>query len=186
MNANETVDRKKLSRVPSWIMLGFGVGVITMWLFRSSPEPLQPPAEPAVAQDPIKPTPAAEAAVAEPARGGGSLSMDLVAVLWEEYRAYAFWNEDKTQIAIWNREQLGFTDHYEVLRTEKVDYFRPIKSFTRLSLPGYGPENSPILYTETAEQRAERNHLRNPQPIKKPQRPDPIEFNTLPPPPGGG
>ena len=44
MNDSESVDRKSLSQVPSWIMLGFVVGVITMWLFRSSPEPQTEPA----------------------------------------------------------------------------------------------------------------------------------------------
>jgi hypothetical protein len=179
MSDSENVDRNTLSQAPSWIMLGFVVGVITMWLFRSSPEP---PVEAPVPEVVAAPPPAEEPVV-EPA---GALSMDVLAAIWEEYRAYAFWNEDKTQIAVWNSAELGFTDRYEVLRTATVDYFRPIASFTRLTLPGYGPENSPILYTETAEQRALRNQKLNPKPIEKPQRPDPVEFNTLPPPPSGG
>lgn len=184
MNDSESVDRKSLSQVPSWIMLGFVVGVITMWLFRSSPEPQTEPAAAVITESAADVEAEEEPSAAEP--GDGALNMTIVAALWEEYRAYAFWNEDKTQIAIWNSQQLGFTDRYEVLRTETVDYFRPIESFTRLTLPGYGPENSPVLYTETAEQRAERNQKLDPQPIKKPERPDPIEFNTLPPPPSGG
>ena len=184
MNDSESVDRKSLSQVPSWIMLGFVVGVITMWLFRSSPEPQTEPAAAVITESAADVEAEEEPSAAEP--GDGALNMTIVAALWEEYRAYAFWNEDKTQIAIWNSQQLGFTDRYEVLRTETVDYFRPIESFTRLTLPGYGPENSPVLYTETAEQRAERNQKLDPLPFKKPERPDPIEFNTLPPPPSGG
>lgn len=186
MTDSETVDRRKLSQVPSWIMLGFVVGVITMWLFRSAPDPVAVPvAAPAAAEAEVEEE--ADAIAGERAApAGGALSMEIVAALWDEYRAYAFWNEDKTQIAVWNSEQLGFTDRYEVLRTLEADYFRPIETFTRLTLPGYGPENSPILYTETAEQRAERNQKLNPQPVERPRRPDPVEFNTLPPPPGGG
>lgn len=182
MTQTSPAERKKLSQVPSWIMLGFVVGVLTMWLFRSAPEPHQPPVEqpePEIAET-------TAAVDEEPENSGdGSLSMALLGAIWEEYRAYAFWNEDRTQIGVWNSATYGFTDRYEVLRGEEFDYFRPIDSFTRLTLPGYGPENSPILFTETAEQRAIRDQKLNPQPIERPKRPDPVEFNTLPPPPGG-
>lgn len=182
MSQTTPAERKNMSQVPSWIMLGFVVGVLTMWLFRSSPEPLEPEVVEPVAEveEPAEPDEEPEAS------GDGSLSMALVGAIWEEYRAYAFWNEDKTQIGVWNSATFGFTDRYEVLRGEEFDYFRPIESFTRLTLPGYGPENSPILFTETAEQRAIRNQKLSPQPVERPKRPDPIEFNTLPPPPGGG
>jgi hypothetical protein len=183
MTDHEKVDRKKLSQAPSWVMAGFVVGVLTMWLFRSSPEPPPVAAEaPAVEAAEEDPEPTAES----PGSGSGALPMHLVGAIWEEYRPYAFWNEDKTQIGVWNSETFGFTDRYEVLRGEEYDYFRPIESFTRLTLPGYGPENSPILFTETAEMRARREQKLNPKPVERPPRPDPVEFNTLPPPPGGG
>lgn len=177
----ETVDRKNLSQVPSWIMLGFVVGVVTMWLFRSPPTPPPAPDDSSapVAAEPAEP-PSNPIALEE------SASLVIVEALWEEHRHWAFWNEDKTQIAVWNSSTLGFTDRFEVIRTAEADYFRSITAFSRLTLPGWGPENSPILFTETAEQRAERMQKLNPQPVAPLRRPDPIEFNTLPPPPGGG
>jgi len=157
-------------------MVGFVIGVVTMWLFRADPEqgtPVEPEAVPEVAEEALVPEPP-------------ETSFEVVAALFDTYRDWAWWSDDKTQIAVWNTEAMAFSDRVEVIRTLEADYFRPIEQFTRLPLPGYGPENSPILFTETAEQRAKREIELNPDLAPKPERPSPIEFNTLPPPPSGG
>lgn len=178
------VEQKSPSQVPSWLMVGFLVGVVTMWVFRSEPTP---PLEPV---DSSAEAVAAEAAAGfeseEPVEEMGRMSLETVSALFEAYRDWVWWTDDKTQIAVWNSDTMGFTDHYEVIRTLEADYFRPIEQFTRLPLPGYGPDNSPILFTETAEQRAKRQIRANPELAPRPERPDPVEFNTLPPPPSGG
>lgn len=176
----EKVDRKNLSVVPSWLMVGFVIGVVTMWLFRS------PPTEP---QSELMPaSPAVEDVIATDANKSetpGRSTVALAEALFDTHRDWVFWNEDKTQIALWNSEAMGFTDHFEVIRTLEGDYFRSIREFTRLPLPGYGPPNSPILFTETLEQRYKREIALYPDSLPKKERPDPIELNTLPPPPSG-
>lgn len=176
---SDATDSKKPSQTPSWVMAGFLAGVVTMWFFQNkhTPEPEEP--APAMAAEPAsEPAP-------EPA-GEGAYSAQVVAALFDTYRDWVWWTDDRTEIAVWNNDTLSFSDHYEVIRTLEADYFRPIDRFSRLPLPGYGPENSPILFTETAEQRARRNRANNPGPVPTPERPDPIEFKSLPPPPSGG
>lgn len=179
-NDEPTVDRKKPSQVPSWLMLGFLVGVVTMWALRS--EPKAPEAPP-----PAPPPTIHEIASAAPSLTApeDSASLAIAEALFEEYRNWAFWNEDKTQIAIWNSTTLGFTDRFEIIRTLEGDYFRSIPSFTRVPIEGYGPENSPILFTETAEQKLKRDRALNPDAYPRAERPDPIKLNTLPAPPAG-
>jgi hypothetical protein len=174
----EKVDRKNLSAVPSWLMVGFVIGVVTMWLFRSPPpEPQPEPAPPAVAE-----VAAPEAnETTPPARS----SVALAEALFDTHRDWVFWNEDKTQIALWNSEAMAFSDHFEVIRTLEGDYFRSISEFTRLPLPGYGPPSSPVLFTETLEQRYKREISLNPDALPKTKKPAPIELNSLPPPPSG-
>ena len=176
----ENVNRKSLSAVPSWLMVGFVIGVVTMWLFRSSPPELQPELAP------TPPTVAAVAAaeVVEPTTLARS-SVALAEALFETYRDWVFWNEDKTQIALWNSEAMAFSDHFEVIRTLEGDYFRSISEFTRLPLPGYGPPSSPVLFTETLEQRYKREISLHPDALPKKKKPAPVELNSLPPPPSG-
>jgi len=176
-------DKKNLSHVPSWLMIGFLVGVITMWVFRREPEP---PASPADATPTTLATEAeVDVAEVEPAEITGRMSLDMVSAIFSAYRDWVWWSDDMTQIAVWNSDTMGFTDRYEVIRTLEADYFRPIARFTRLPLPGYGPDNSPLLFTETAEQRTKRELRDNPDLLPEPERSSPLEFNTLPPPPAG-
>lgn len=83
-------------------------------------------------------------------------SLTVVEALFEQYRGYAFWEDDRTEIGVWNTRTLTFADKFEVLRTDTGTYFRTIHAFTRLPLEKYGPSDSPILFTETATQRAAR------------------------------
>lgn len=174
------VDRKNLSQVPSWLMVGFLGGVVTMWLFRSSaPEPVHVPVavEPTVAVT-VETVPAEETVAAE-------ASLAFAEAIFDTYRDWVFWTDDKTQVAVWNTATMEFSDRFEVIRTLEGDYFRSIPEFTRLPLPGYGPPNSPILFTETTEQRYKREIRLNPDSLPKREKPGPVELNTLPPPPGG-
>ncbi|MBT5903834.1 MAG: hypothetical protein HOH58_17170 [Opitutaceae bacterium] len=176
----EKVDRKSLSQVPSWLMVGFLAGVITMWLFRSpapespvAPLPVDPPVPVAVESVPVEETAAQEASLA------------FAEAIFDTFRDWVFWTDDKTQIALWNTGSMSFSDRFEVIRTLEGDYFRSISEFTRLPLPGYGPPNSPILFTETTEQRYKREISLNPDALPKREKPAPVELNSLPPPPGG-
>ncbi|WP_221029681.1 hypothetical protein [Actomonas aquatica] len=188
MSADPSTETQKPSQVPSWIMVGFAAGLLTMWGFQSGGDHDDAPA-------PAETTLAATASSADsppekprenPLSVGDKPSMEMVQELFAGLRDWAFWTDDRTEFAVWNGTTMSFSDHFEVIRLRDADYFRAIPGFSRLPIDGYGPEHSPILFTETAEQRAKRffeaNPDKRPPPPAKPQAP---EFNTLPPPPSG-
>lgn len=148
MSEEPPVDRRKLSTIPSWVMLGFVLGIFVMLGFRS-----RPPAPQAATPAPVVESPATEvneSAIAD------QPSYTVVEALFEQYRQYAFWEDDRTEIALWNTRTLDFTDYFEVLRTDTGTYYRSISTLTRLPLVNYGPPDCPIRFTETAAQRAAR------------------------------
>ncbi len=181
----ESAPASKPSQVPSWIMVGFVVGALAMWLFESGEKASESETVvEAVAPAPAEPTTAEP--LDNPLNMGGKPSIEVVQDLFAGLRDWAFWTDDRTEFAVWNSTTLSFSDHFEVIRGPDADYFRAIPAFSRLPLNGYGPENSPILFTETAEQRAKRYYQANPDKVPPaPAKPEPIEFNTVPPPPGG-
>lgn len=166
-------------------MVGFVVGALSMWLFDSGEEVSETETNAVAAETAVAEAPAAEP-LENTLQTDSKPSIELVQDLFAGLRDWAFWTDDRTEFAVWNSTTLSFSDHFEVIRLRDADYFRAIPAFTRLPLEGYGPENSPILFTETAEQRAKRYYQANPDKVPPaPAKPEPIEFNTVPPPPGG-
>ncbi len=183
---NDSDNPTKPSQTPSWVLLGFVFGVLTMWFFESGQEESEP-TESVIAEVPVeRPRPPPEPPADNPLSQGGKPSIEIVQDLFAGLREWAFWTDDRTEIAVWNSATLSFSDHFEIIRLPDADYFRAIPAFSRLPIPGYGPENSPILFTETAEQRAKRYIQANPDKAPPPPaKPSPVEFNTVPRPPGG-
>jgi len=173
MSEEYSTDKKNLSQIPSWIMVGFLVGITFMWFFDEPDEPELPPvaATPAVVEE----TPAP----ANPA----TLSLEVVELLFEEYRDWVFWSDNRTEIAVWNTQTLDFSDCYEVVRGEEGTFFRPIARLSRRPIVGYGPADSPILFTETPEQRARRYNDSRGGPPPRPE-PEPIDLKPIPRSPG--
>lgn len=183
MSDPSTLKTEKPSQIPSWVMVGFVIGVLTMWAFQSrGPDKAEIETAQKVAG------PAAEAVEilrgeSNPMAREDQPSIELVSALFDQFREYAFWNNRRTEIGVWNGRTLAFSDRFEVLVTEGRTFFRPIESFSRLPLEGYGPDDSPILFTETAAQRAERYFRANPELAPDADSRDPVEFGELPPPP---
>ena len=72
-----------------------------------------------------------------------------------EWSQYAVWMNDRTEVALWNAETKDYTDCFEVLRSGSACYFRTIPRLTRQALTHGVPEDSPLRFTETEEQRRE-------------------------------
>ena len=179
MSEDTSPTHNKPSQIPSWVMVGFVLGVLTMWGFQSDApaEATATVVKPAEVADDL----ASAAPTENPLMQDGKPSIEVVQRLFEGLREWAFWTDDRTEIAVWNATTLGFTDHFEIIRGDEADYFRAIPGFSRLPLEGYGPEHSPILFTETAEQRAKRFYQANLDKVPPPPpRPAPVEFNTVP------
>ena len=136
----------KPTQTPSWVMLGFVVGVLFMLAL-----PRHSPAPPAPAPAPVRaplPPPA-------PAPAPAQIStIDAVFAVWGKY---AIWDNDTTEVALWDSGTGDFSDCYEVLRVGDTNFFRPIPHLTRPVLHHGVPDaqNAPLEYTETAAQEQE-------------------------------
>jgi len=132
---------RQLSKIPSWISLGFVLGALFVW---SLPPPATDPAAPAVVRSP---TPTAPAGSQVPP----TLSdIEAVFAVWGHH---AVWAHDLTEVALWDSQSLAFSRYYEVLRSGENYYFRSLDRLTRPILTHGVREDSPLQYTETEEMR---------------------------------
>lgn len=148
----------KMSKTPSWIMVGFLLGAVTVWSFVQQKEKQRPPV-PAVA---------AKADLRESAKREAQPLTNIEAV-FDEWAKYAVWEYDMTEVALWNSTERGFVDYYEVRRYGSPEryYFRSIPALTRRIITrGKEVPNCPLKFTESEEQYQEwKQHGRNDRPF---------------------
>jgi hypothetical protein len=123
---------------PSWVLLGFGIGVLFIWML--------PPSE----------TPAA--AGLEPAAAPVARSAPQIAVIeavFAEWGSSASWENDVTEVALWSSETGSYSQCFQVIRTGGMYFFRSIPRLTRPVLTRGVRDNSPLQFTESEAQRAE-------------------------------
>jgi hypothetical protein len=131
----------KPSPTLSWAMLGFAIGVLFILTLPRRPAETAAPA-------PLpQPRPAVQILV--PPR------ITTIEAVFSEWGHYAVWDDDLTEVALWNSQTNSFADCFEVLRSGGNVFFRSIPHLTRPLLTHGVPPNSPLAFTETAEQRAE-------------------------------
>lgn len=131
----------KPTQTPSWVMLGFVVGVLFMLALPRREPPAAAPAAPVTVPAPPAPAPQLR-------------TIDAVFATWGKY---AKWEGDTTEVALWNSGTKDFSDCYEVLRLGEAYFFRPIPRLTRPVLRHGVPEaqTAPLQFTETAAQQQE-------------------------------
>lgn len=132
--------RQGLSKTPSWIMLGFVLGVVFFWAL---PKPAAPTPSPVAL---VTPAPKPVAPPAPP-------RVATIEAIFSEWGKFAVWENDVTEVALWNPEVNRFADTFEVLRVNGNYYFRSIPQFTRQLLTHGVPTESPLQFTETDEHR---------------------------------
>lgn len=135
---NYPLTASKMSKTPSWVMLGFVAGAATVHFF-FRPEPRPAPA-------PVVAKPAAP----EPERTPGPLSR--IEAVFEQYGKYATWADDTTEVALWDPALERYADFYEIRRIDGKFYFRTIPMLTRVIVTHGVPTDSPLQFTETEEQ----------------------------------
>ena len=155
----------KMSKTPSWIMLGFLLGAV----FVAALPPLRK--RPAPEGTVFK---AVEPPAARPPREPPQLTtIEAVFAIWGQH---AVWSDDITEVALWNDRDKAFTDCYEGRRFGDSLYFRTIPKLTRRVIARGKPlPESPLLFTETEEQYREwLNYGRSERPIERgaPARPN--------------
>lgn len=148
----------KMSKTPSWIMVGFILGGLTVWSVmqrKDGPAAAAPPAS-------------AKAEPKETAKREAQPLTNIEAV-FEEWTKYVVWEYDMTEVALWNSTERDFVDFYEVRRYGSPEryYFRSIPTLTRrIVTRGREVPNCPLKFTESEEQYQEwRQHGRNDRPF---------------------
>jgi hypothetical protein len=144
----------KPSQIPSWVMLGFMLGALFVWF-------LPHPSHPEFAAEPAAPAPkpvAAPPPAIRPQKPSEGPPLARIENVFDEWGKYAVWDNDTTEVALWNTESRSFSDRFEVLRMDERYYFRSIAEFTRPELTHGVPAESPLEFTETEEQRQQWIH----------------------------
>jgi hypothetical protein len=156
------VEKEKLSRVPSWITLGFLLGGVAVYTLVPRAERFwqekrtQSEASAAVAHGLPTGTPV-PTATPPPKPPPSGATLEEVDAIFTLYRTDAVWDRDRTEIAIWNRYQERFADTYEVYRDENgKTWYRPIPALTRPVIQYEGEEGRPIRFTESQWSRDRR------------------------------
>jgi hypothetical protein len=134
----------KPSTIPSWAMLGFIVGALFMWSLNRSAEEKR-------TQNP----PVATPATAPTARSTGVTHFTDIEAVFAEWGKDAVWENDTTEVALWNDAARDFVDCFEVLRIGDHLYFRSIPRLTRPVLTHGVNPNSPLQLTEPQSRRQE-------------------------------
>lgn len=128
----------KPSMAPSWVLLGFGIGVLFIWML--------PPSEPPAAAG-------LEPAAAPVARSAPQIA--VIEAVFAEWGSSASWENDVTEVALWSSETGSYSQCFQVIRTGGMYFFRSIPRLTRPVLTRGVRDNSPLQFTESEAQRAE-------------------------------
>jgi hypothetical protein len=128
----------KPSQIPSWVMLGFllGAGFV-----------LALPRHQAPSSAVVQPAPVIKY-VTKP-------NMTTIEAVFARWNRFAAWDNDLTEVALWNDSSKSFSDCFEVLRLDSTYYFRSIPRLTRPVLTHGVEHGSPLEFTETQAQRDE-------------------------------
>jgi hypothetical protein len=147
------VPREKLSKTPSWIMVGFVVGCVFAYVVDRELERRNP--KPPVAQPAAKQTPQAQT-IAPATPPAMRLSLNEVDAIFRQATDDAVWEHDLTQIALWNPLTQKFSDLVEVMRSGEYFYYRPLSRLTRPLITAQAEPGVLILFTETEADREKR------------------------------
>lgn len=127
----------QLSKTPSWVMLGFVLGALAVFMLPRSEKTAAPP--PAI----VAPPPVAPAPATRPTVERAVFFEDVFA----ELNHLAVWQDELTEVAFWNPSRKAFSDCYEVLKAGDKFYFRSIPHLTRPVLTEGVPADSPLQFT---------------------------------------
>jgi hypothetical protein len=148
------VPREKLSKTPSWIMVGFVLGCLFAYVADRELEKrrvkIPDPAAPAiVAAPPIEKSPAVPLSAMR-------LSMNEVDAMFQQFTDKAVWENDITEVAVWNPVTNKFSDLVEVMRSGGLYYYRPITRLTRPLISIHPDPGVLLLFTEPEDVREKR------------------------------
>jgi hypothetical protein len=130
-----------LSKVPSWLLVGFVVGALFVGLLRRDYLVRSSPVQASGGN--VESTLASPSPAVRP----GEPSLSAVEAIWSVWGEHAVWVEEVTQISIWNTETLAFTDFFEVTRRADSYFFRCIPRLSRPVVDRGLGKAAPIQFT---------------------------------------
>jgi hypothetical protein len=143
-----------LSKVPSWIMVGFvlgamfGMGVQHRLAEREAAAAAKH-ALPARAEPlPTPPAPVASA----PAHA----ALVEIENVFSRYEQHAVWRHDITEVALWRPDTNKYSEFFEVLRSGDRYYFRTIPHLTRPVVKPNVTPDLPLRFTEPEDEQLQR------------------------------
>lgn len=127
----------KMSKVPSWISVGFVLGAVFVWGLLK-PKPVPPEVK---IVEVVRPQPQ-------------ETHLTTIEAVFDRWGEHAVWHNDTTEIAYWNPGTEEFSEFYEVRRMNGALYFRSIPKLTRRIIKRGKPlpPECPLRFTETEEQ----------------------------------
>ena len=137
------IAKKTPSKTPSWVMLGFLIGVLSVIALDEGKKQIE-------AKKPIEVAPqkTVEKTIVMAPR------LTVIEAVFEQYSENAVWERDKTEVALWNSQLKAFADCYQVVRSSDGYFFRSIPHLTHPVLTHGVNTGSPLQFTETEDQRA--------------------------------
>lgn len=127
------ISPSRLSKTPSWITLGFVLGVLFVLALRNT--------EDATKSVPVTAPPPAPVKLERP-------KITEIEAVFADWGHHAQWHNDLTQVALWDTATRSYSQYYEVMRSDDVLYFRSIDKLTRPVLTQNVPRDCPLLFTQ--------------------------------------
>jgi hypothetical protein len=124
--------RSRPSLTPSWIMLGFVLGAAFVLLWQQGRKEAAPP--------PAGPPPPTVKRVVLPPQ-----PLSIIEAVFDTWGSHAQWDDNMTEVAMWNPETRSYSDCYEIRRVGEAVYFRGIPKLTRRAKPPV--KDSPLQFT---------------------------------------
>ncbi|ATC63826.1 hypothetical protein CMV30_07630 [Nibricoccus aquaticus] len=141
--------KEKLSKAPSWIMVGFVIGCVFAYV---ADRELEKRRDKTPAPSPAPVAPAAPAEIPP----GLRLSQNEIEAIFTQAEEGAVWENDITEIVVFNTRTGKFSDLIEVMRSGPYFYYRSITRLTRPLITAKAESGALILFTETDAGRAKR------------------------------
>ncbi len=135
------VSPARLSKTPSWITLGFVLGALFVLALPSGDDTPSVGPPPAPESPPVR--------LERPA-------LTEIEAVFEDWGESAIWQNDVTEVALWDTARRSYALFYQVVRHEGAYYFRSIPRLTRPILTEGVPTNTPLQYTTPVGVREER------------------------------
>ena len=127
------VPTSRLSKTPSWISLGFILGVLFVLALHTGEDVVNQAKAPVAPPLPVK--------LERP-------KLTEIEAVFADYGHHAIWHNDLTEVALWDTTKHSYTQYYEVMRSGGIFYFRAIDKLTRPVITAGMPRDCPLLFTQ--------------------------------------